>query len=116
MFGGGIMILDDSLDQSTFGDLDASFTEPQTYLDVAFSEGESPYDWELMSVEESGDDWDPQNLLTPVRRADFEQLLWTDENRPSGYEVPSEYDGQALFDEVEQDYLERYENGENPYA
>ena len=96
--------------------MDVSFTSPQRYLDVAFSEGESPYDWQAMSVEESGDEWDPQNLLSPIRREDFSQLLWTEENKPSNYSVPSEYDNADLFDQVEQDYRERFENGANPYA
>jgi hypothetical protein len=69
-----------------------------------------------MSIEESGDDWDPQNLLSPIRQEDFSQLLWTEENRPSNYEVPSVYDDTELFDEVEQEYRERFENGANPYA
>ena len=116
MFGGGAMILNDSLSQDRFSDLDVSFTSPQQYLDVAFSDGQSPYDWEAMSIEESGDDWDPQNLLSPIRQEDFSQLLWTEENRPSNYEVPSVYDDTELFDEVEQEYRERFENGANPYA
>ena len=116
MFGGGAMIINDSLSRDTFGDMDVSFTSPQRYLDVAFSEGESPYDWQAMSVEESGDEWDPQNLLSPIRREDFSQLLWTEENKPSNYSVPSEYDNADLFDQVEQDYRERFENGANPYA
>ena len=116
MFGGGAMIINDALSQDTFSDLDVSFTSPQEYLDVAFSDGSSPYDWEAMSVEESGDDWDPQNLLSPIRQEDFSQLLWTEENRPSGYEVPDAYDDTTLFDEVEQDYRDRFENGNDPYA
>ena len=116
MFGGGVMILDDSLSQDTFSDLDVSFTEPSQYLDIAFSDGSSPYDWEAMSYEESGEDWDPQNLLVPVRRDDFSQLLWTEENKPSNYEVPDVYDDTELFDGVEEDYRERFENGQNPYA
>lgn len=116
MFGGGAMILNDSLSKGTFSDLDVSFTSPDRYLEVAFSDGNSPYDWEAMSIQESGDDWDPQNLLTPIRKEDFSQLLWTEENRPNDYEVPSEYDDADLFDKVEQDYRERFESGKNPYA
>jgi ABC-type sugar transport system substrate-binding protein len=116
MFGGGVMILNDSLSQDTFSDLDVSFTEPSQYLDIAFSDGSSPYDWEAMSYEESGEDWDPQNLLVPIRQDDFSQLLWTEENKPSNYEVPDVYDDTELFDRVEEDYRERFENGQNPYA
>lgn len=116
MFGGGAMILNESLSQDTFSDLDVSFTSPQKYLDVAFSDGTSPYDWEAVSIEESGDDWDPQNLLTPIRTEDFSQLLWTEQNKPSGYSVPEEYNDTELFDEVEAEYRQRFENGANPYA
>ncbi|WP_336337155.1 sugar ABC transporter substrate-binding protein [Haloarcula brevis] len=116
MFGGGVMILNDGLSQDTFSGLDVSFTEPSQYLDIAFSDGQSPYDWEAMSYELSGDDWDPQNLLVPIRQEDFSQLLWTEENRPSNYEVPDVYDDTELFDRVEEDYRERFENGLNPYA
>jgi ABC-type sugar transport system substrate-binding protein len=116
MFGGGVMILNDSLSNDAFSDLDVSFTEPSQYLDIAFSDGESPYDWEAMSYEESGEDWDPQNLLVPIRQEDFSQLLWTEENKPSNYEVPDVYDETELFDRVEEDYRDRFENGQNPYA
>ena len=116
MFGGGAMIINDALSQDTFSGLDVSFTSPSTYLDIAFGDGSSPYDWEAASIEESGDDWDPQNLLVPIRQEDFSQLLWTEENKPSGYSVPDAYNDTALFDEVEQDYRTRFENGNDPYA
>jgi len=116
MFGGGAMIINDALSQDTFSDLDVSFTSPSQYLDIAFGDGSSPYDWEAASIEESGDDWDPQNLLVPIREDDFSQLLWTEENKPSNYSVPDDYDDDELFDQVEQDYRTRFENGDNPYA
>ncbi|ELY49508.1 sugar ABC transporter substrate-binding protein [Natronorubrum bangense] len=71
-------------------------------------DGETPYDWELMSKAESGEDaWDPQIGMSPMGRADIEELLeWDDDDRSDDYSLPSVYDDddelstvQALYDE-----------------
>ncbi len=77
-------------------------------------EGDStPYDWEKMSVVEAGEDnWDPQNSLVPIRKEDMVApglLNWKDENRPSGYEIPSVYSDSGALDEIEQMYADHYQ-------
>ncbi|WP_276414170.1 hypothetical protein [Haloarcula halobia] len=84
-------------------------------MDVAYSDGHSPYDWKAMSVHESGDDWDPQHELVPIRKSEWEQLKWTEDNRPNNLDIPDAYDDTQLFDQVEEDYRTRNENGMNPY-
>lgn len=108
-------IVNPGLDQSQFEDLDTRFATPEEYRNVAYSDGHSPYDWEAMSIQESGDDWDPQHELVPIRRSEWEQLQWTEDNRPSDLDIPDAYDNADLFDEVEEDYRTRNENGNNPY-
>ncbi|WP_435361897.1 sugar ABC transporter substrate-binding protein [Haloarchaeobius sp. DFWS5] len=76
-------------------------------------EGDStPYDWEKMSVVEAGEDsWDPQNSLVPVRKEDMVEpglLSWKENNRPSGYEIPSAYSDTGALDEVEKMYEDHY--------
>lgn len=110
--GGSLVVADPSRWQDTL-DHDR-FLEPQTYLDSVFGSGDSPYDWKKMSVVESGEDaFDPQNKLVPIRESDFFQLLWTEENKPSGYSLPDEYGNADAFDEVEQTYEEQWSD---PYA
>jgi len=111
-----LTVLNPGLDQSKYeGMLDTRFTSPEKYNSVAYSSGHSPYDWEKMSIEESGDDWDPQHLLVPIRKSQWNQLQWNEENKPSSLAIPDVYDNKELFDEVEQDYRQRNENGMNPY-
>jgi len=108
-------ILNPGLDQSKFSDLETNFTTPSRYLDVIRADGHSPYDWTKMSVVESGDDWDPQHRLIPIRKDEWEQLKWTEDNRPNDLDIPDVYDDGALFDEVDEDYRTRNRNGNNPY-
>jgi ribose transport system substrate-binding protein len=90
------------------------FITPQRYIDSVFGDSDPPYDWEKMSVVASGEDsFDPQNRLVPIRESDFGQLLWTEDNKPSGYSLPSEYGNSDPFDEVESMYEERWSD---PYA
>lgn len=110
-----LTVLNPELDQSKFSDLETRFATPEEYLSVAYSDGHSPYDWKAMSVHESGDDWDPQHELVPIRRSQWEQLQWTEDNKPNDFEVPDAYDDQELFDQVEEDYRTRNQNGNNPY-
>jgi hypothetical protein len=111
-----ITVLNPGLDQSKYeGMLDTRFATPKKYNSVAYGSGHSPYDWKKMSITESGDDWDPQHLLVPIRKSEWNQLQWTESNKPNNLTIPDEYDDKALFDEVEQDYRQRNENGSNPY-
>ena len=72
-------------------------------------EGEAPYDWEKMSVVESGDDWDPQVDLQPIRRDDLEPLLgWTQDTKPAGYSLPAVFDDERAMDEVERLYAKQF--------
>jgi ABC-type sugar transport system substrate-binding protein len=108
-------VLNPGLDQSKFSDLETRFATPEKYMSVAYSDGHSPYDWKKMSVHESGDDWDPQHRLVPIRKSEWEQLKWTENNRPNNLTIPDAYDDTALFDQVDEDYRQRNQNGANPY-
>lgn len=113
MFSGGSLIVADPSRWRDTLDHDR-FLRPQTYLDSVFGSEQPPYDWKQMSVIEAGEDsWDPQNRLVPIRKDDFEQLLWTQDNKPSGYELPDEYDDTAAFDDIESRYEDRFSD---PYA
>lgn len=110
-----LTVLNPELDQSKFSDLETRFATPEKYLSVAYGDGHSPYDWKKMSVHESGDDWDPQHRLVPIRKDEWEQLKWTEDNKPNNLSIPDAYDDTDLFDQVDEDYKTRNENGANPY-
>lgn len=110
-----VTVLNPALNKSKFSDLETRFATPEEYLSVAYNDGHSPYDWKAMSVHESGDDWDPQHHLVPIRKSDWNQLKWTEDNRPNNLDLPDEYDDTGLFDQVEEDYRTRDQNGMNPY-
>ncbi|WP_239640855.1 sugar ABC transporter substrate-binding protein [Haloferax sulfurifontis] len=110
-----LTVLNPELDQSKFSDLDTRFATPEKYMSVAYSDGHSPYDWKAMSVHESGDDWDPQHRIVPIRKSEWEQLKWTEDNKPSNLQIPDAYDDEALFNQVDEDYKQRNQNGKNPY-
>ncbi|WP_211313446.1 sugar ABC transporter substrate-binding protein [Halarchaeum salinum] len=110
-----LTVLNPGLDQSKFSDLETTFATPDKYMSVAYNDGHSPYDWKLASVHESGEDWDPQHELVPIRKSEWNQLKWDDSNRPNGLSVPDAYDNADLFDQVAEDYHQRNMNGSNPY-
>lgn len=109
MFTGGSLIVDDPSKWKDKLDYDR-FVKPKRYIDAVFGSGSAPYDWKKMSVVEAGEDsWDPQNTLTPVRKSDLNQLLWTDKNKPSGYSLPEEYDNSGKFDKIEKTYANHFQ-------
>ncbi|MFC6823705.1 sugar ABC transporter substrate-binding protein [Halopelagius fulvigenes] len=113
MFSGGSLVVKEPSKWKDKIDHDR-FLKPQPYLDAVFGSEDPPYDWKKMSVVESGEDaFDPQNKLVPIRKSDFYQLLWTEDNKPSGYSLPEEYNQSKPFDEVEQTYADRWSD---PYA
>ncbi|MCT9098110.1 sugar ABC transporter substrate-binding protein [Haloarchaeobius sp. HME9146] len=74
-------------------------------------EGETPYDWKKMSVAASGDDWDPQIRMEPIRKTDLKSLLdWEESNKPSGYTLHEVFDDEAAMDEVAQTYEQQLQN------
>lgn len=86
-----------------------SLAEPGEFQSQMY-EGEAPYDWELMSVTENPDSWDPQNQLVPITpELQRDVLGWTDENRPDGYELPEAYTGGSAQEEVRQRYDEHFQ-------
>ncbi|WP_435335823.1 sugar ABC transporter substrate-binding protein [Haloarchaeobius sp. TZWWS8] len=83
------------------------------FNELIFEGDSTPYDWKKMSVVEAGEDsWDPQNSLVPIRKEDMVApglLSWKEDNRPSGYEIPSVYSDSAALDEVEKMYADHYQ-------
>jgi hypothetical protein len=80
------------------------------YNDAIFS-GETPYDWEKMSVVEAGEDaWDPQIDMSPMNLEDMKEVLdWADGDKPSGYSLPDAYTDSAQQDEVTQLYEDQFQ-------
>ena len=110
MWGGGSVVVNDP---SEYDDLDADIISADQYLNTIWSDDSSPYDWDLMS-RTTGDGWDPQNELVPIRKKEFSQLNWTEDNKPDGYSLPDVYDDSSLFDEVDKKLSEKYRK--NPFA
>ncbi|QFU84800.1 sugar ABC transporter substrate-binding protein [Natronorubrum aibiense] len=73
-------------------------------------DGETPYDWTLMSKAEAGEDaWDPQIGMSPMGRADIEELLdWDEDDRHDDYSLPDVYDDDDELSTVEALYDERF--------
>jgi ABC-type sugar transport system substrate-binding protein len=80
------------------------------YNEAIFS-GETPYDWEKMSVVEAGEDsWDPQIDMSPMNLEDIREVLdWQDGDRPSGYSLPSVYTDSARQEEITQLYEDQFQ-------
>jgi hypothetical protein len=81
------------------------------YAEDIFS-GETPYDWAKMSVAEAGEDnWDPQIDMSPMNRADLQEVLdWTEEKKPNGYSLPGAYTDDGAQEEITTLYEERFQN------
>jgi len=102
-------------DTSTYGDLDVPFevVGAGSFQEMIYEGETTPYDWELMSRAESGDDWESQNGIQPITPEQFKQeLLWDEQSRPEGYELPDSYNDTDLFEEVTQWYDDHL--GTNP--
>ncbi|WP_159101010.1 sugar ABC transporter substrate-binding protein [Halarchaeum acidiphilum] len=115
MWGGGVVVTSDPSKYrgKLKTEFDASWSKPDDYLSVAYSDGKSPYDWKKMSRTLNPDGWDPQNKLVPIRKDEFNQLNWTESNKPSGYSLPDAYSESGTFDDVEQRYAKHHET--DPY-
>jgi ABC-type sugar transport system substrate-binding protein len=74
-------------------------------------EGETPYDWEKMSVVEAGEDaWDPQIDMSPMNIEGMNEVLdWKDADKPSGYSLPDVYSDSAQQEEATQLYEEQFQ-------
>ncbi len=81
------------------------------YNELIF-EDETPYDWEKMSVAESGEDaWDPQIDLQPMSLDDLKEVLdWKEADRPDGYSMADAYTDDAAQQEISQLYTDRFNN------
>ncbi len=81
----------------------------------AIFEGETPYDWEKMSVVEAGEDsWDPQIDLQPMNREGIKTVLaWDESDKPSNYSMPDVYTDSAAQQEITELYENRFTN--NPF-
>lgn len=73
-------------------------------------DGETPYDWELMSKAESGEDgWDPQIGMSPMGADDIMEVLdWDEDDRPDGYSMPDVYDDDEALSTAQATYDERF--------
>jgi ribose transport system substrate-binding protein len=99
-----------SQNSSDYGDIDVEAIEAKQYNETIYQADSSPYDWEKMSAAESGDDWDPQNSVRAIRREDMiNMLLWDEDEKPSGYELPSIYTNTSQLDEIDQSLTDRFE-------
>ena len=80
------------------------------YNEAIFS-GETPYDWEKMSVVESGEDaWDPQIDLQPMDLGDMQEVLdWEEGDKPSGYSLPDAYTDDGVQEETAQLYQNQFQ-------
>ncbi len=78
----------------------------------AIFEGETPYDWEKMSVVEAGEDsWDPQIDLQPMSQEDIKQVLdWKDADKPNNYSMPDAYTDSGAQQEITRLYEDRFTN------
>jgi len=84
------------------------------YNDMMYSGGAFPFDYKKMSRYLNPDDWAPPVMFAPIDLEEFYSLL---EDKPSGYELPSEYldalkDGGA--DAAAKKYADRL--AEDPFA
>ena len=115
MWGGGVVVTNDpsKYQGKTKSKFDASWSKPDAYLKVAYSDKKSPYDWKKMSRHYNSDGWDPQNKLVPIRKDEFNQLNWTKSNKPNGYSLPDAYSKSGQFDKVEKLYQKHHKT--DPY-
>ena len=115
MWGGGVLVTKkpSRYEGKTKTEFDVSWSKPDPYLKVAYSDEKSPYDWKKMSRHHNPDSWDPQNRLVPIRKDELDQLNWTESNKPNGYSLPDVYDDGSKFDEVEKTYRKHHET--DPY-
>jgi ribose transport system substrate-binding protein len=60
------------------------------YQELTYRHERFPFDYERWSRILHPDDWDPQNLLTPIRPD--EHWAWRAADKPPGYELPTAYE------------------------
>jgi len=115
MWGGGVLVTENpsKYKGKTKTNFDVSWSKPEPYLEVAYSNGKSPYDWKKASRTLNPEKWDPQNKLVSIRKEDFNQLNWTKSNKPSGYSLPKAYDDKSKFDAIDETYAKQHKS--DPY-
>lgn len=73
--------------------------------------GPTPYDWEKMSVAESGEDgWDPQIRMGTIQRENLSELLgWQEVDKPDWYSLPDVFGDQQAMNAVQQLYRNHHQ-------
>lgn len=106
----GVQIVNDPSEYDDVDQGEIEMSTPETFMELIY-EGDTPYDWEKMSVVENPDSWDPQVPVVPITPQLQEDVLgWTEDNRPDGYELPEAYTGGEEQEEVRQMYEDHYQN------
>ncbi|WP_254279989.1 methyl-accepting chemotaxis protein [Haloarcula marina] len=84
--------------------------DAETYKREVF-DAEMPYDWRKMSVVESGEGWDPQIEMQPIRQSDLTDLLgWDRSEKPAEYAVPDALRDDRALDAVERTYATQFQH------
>ena len=110
----GIQIVSDPSEWEDIDERDdLALSTPEVFIEEMYT-GETPYDWRKMSVVENPDSWDPQNKLEPITETQMRDILsWTEDNRPSDYELPDAFKDGSQKEEVRQRYADQFQN--NPF-
>ncbi len=83
----------------------------QAYNDLMYKKQPFPFDYQKMSRVLHPQDWDPQNLLTPIHPEQY--WAWRAKDKPAGYTLPSAYataQSQGDFDKVTKMYADHFKS------